>query len=310
MSNAFHFAQIIFVQGHQCRYATPVVQKRVRQFVLLIWSAGDSATGVAIYLDRQYFPARGIHTLFTSSKDLAGRLGGIRWKGSRVDLTLINVYAVANLTTEARRQKSKRVWSAANAWLNKVQTRSIPVVAGGMNAHVGFAENWAGEAGAQLDLDPTVGPCQPALENANAKQMIPIFRDHELSLVNTYVDTDPTFYSNDGKTTSRISYFATTRQLRPLATKTKVLTTIGDKLQLINCRERREHRPLQTVLPLKLNYTGAPPSISRWDFDKLYCMHATGQGKQEFALKVEEAVTAAMPAICSAGTADSTRQAS
>ena len=74
----------------------------------------------------------------------------------------------------------------------------------------------------------------------------------------SFWDCGPTFYSNDGWSTSRIDYIVLPIVLRNSVVKCEVWTRSGDALQLINIASRRDHRPVVALLPLvAINMLGA-----------------------------------------------------
>ena len=135
----------------------------------------------------------------------------------------------------------------------------------------------------------SIGPCDAEIQNANGSIFTQFLERFHLVACNTMVSAGPTYYSGTFCTTSRIDCICVPQGWwsAKLAFRPHVLLQAGDKLQLVNCARRVDHRPVGVWLTRNLQY-GAE-AHEPLDRDALVRCVTVGEARDKFVAAVEQA---------------------
>eukprot|EP00929_Paragymnodinium_shiwhaense_P067651 TRINITY_DN34018_c0_g1_i1.p1 TRINITY_DN34018_c0_g1~~TRINITY_DN34018_c0_g1_i1.p1 ORF type:complete len:394 (+),score=61.92 TRINITY_DN34018_c0_g1_i1:100-1281(+) len=307
--------------GHETRYAdvtvyNPLAANRhdrledicneIRGAVIVVvgtrWRAWDDTTGYAVknvagYHAVQFGYARGQNkhagitillskavyrkdnvTKIITPKDnlLKGRVAGVRLKTPKSDMTVIGAYYPPPYT-----RQTKKVWHAVNdkvsEWISQVPGRSIPIVCCDANCHVGSVNT------EDDDMSP-VGVYDKENEDECGGHLREMLQSHEMSLYNTHYKCGKTFFSATGSGRStRVDYIAGPQSLlqEQRVLRCRVRLYAGDRLQIIKCCKRADHRPVTARLAIELTYHKKTDE-TRWNWDALVeaAVHGSEDGNR------------------------------
>eukprot|EP00929_Paragymnodinium_shiwhaense_P036506 TRINITY_DN1955_c0_g1_i1.p1 TRINITY_DN1955_c0_g1~~TRINITY_DN1955_c0_g1_i1.p1 ORF type:complete len:1600 (+),score=138.99 TRINITY_DN1955_c0_g1_i1:125-4924(+) len=241
--------------------------------------------GMTIMLAKKHYAKQNIVRVITPGTDrrLRGRVGGVRLKTASSDITVIGAYYPPPHT-----QETKRLWHEVNdkvsQMIAQIPGRSVPLLLCDSNCHVGSVKG---------DDDGTVGMHDCEREDEAGMHFREMLQAHEMALYNTFFPCGKTFFSTTGGRSTRVDYIAGPRSLitdgRVLRCRVRLYA--GDRLQIIKCCRRADHRPVTARLAAKLTYHGMS-SGTQWDWDALVEAAAYGSEKgRVFQATVEQAMT-------------------
>ena len=182
-------------------------------------AATNKRAGVGFLLHKRRFRKQMVRQTFSPPKALAGRLGAVRIKSKMFDFFMVNAYAPQEPRSEHQRSQSRLFYNHLARLLDLAPVRSMVVVFGDFNASLlaGRGNNFQGQL----------------LEDLCAR--------HRLAPVDT--GSVPSFYSADGKRTSKPDHVLVPRSFLPQC-KACIATRVGDRLQYVEVGRRHDHRPV------------------------------------------------------------------
>ena len=227
----------------------------VNSFFKLQWPRAARCTGLALWTRRDSFPRSAYRGMWAGTGKLSGRVAAARFKTAALDVLFVLAYLPPG-------DDRLDVTDAALAWISRLLERTghrvLPILLMDANAHVGLERTddgeWALSSNAYDALSP-VGDCNPARTNANGARLLTFAAEQRLTLVNTHYPCSPTFYSNDGRSASRVDYVLVPAAQLELVETCAVWKKAGDALQPIDTPGRREHRPVVVSMRCGLSYT-------------------------------------------------------
>ena len=201
-----------------------------------------------------------------------------------MDLTIIVIYLPPDNSTAVANDATAKVLEWAEVLVQRAPARTIPILMGDMNAHVG----WTWTEGDQ-HLEPAcveaVGEVDRQRENFNGAALTRMATRQALSLINTFhASSGATYYGvrNGEHYSSRVDY-----QLAPTTLLGSTATVTDDEaaraLQLIPDARHRDHIPLITTFTdVTLNYKGDEkhPQEIKWDQGAMMKAARAGKGTQ------------------------------
>lgn len=178
----------------------------------------------------------------------SGRLGAVRFKSRLSDVTAIVGHMPVEPTTERSRRISSDVWRTLSAYVAALSSQTVPVLLVGTTAHLGVeVVAWSqGSVEAFTDL-PALGNLGRQLENFNGGHLRQLLVQHKLCAPASFYPTGATFYSGRGDSVSNIDQVLVPIDFLASGVSAAVLLHEGDRLQMVPCTARRDHRPLSVV---------------------------------------------------------------
>ena len=279
----FKSCHLVGIVGTNRALDNSVQQGKLGHFNRLQWAKGDPSTGLELWAHRRYIAPKHFRGHWSGEGELRGRVGAARFKTPQLDLLCIVAYLPPN---DTRTDLSKRICKWMCELVSQHGHRCVPLIFMDGNAHLGLDKIPGLQHTHAMSKSASVGTANPAPENTNGRLLRQFAERHHLCFGNTFFRCSPTFYSNDGRSTSRVDYLLLPQALRPQIQSCEVWDRAGDALQLIDCNARRDHRPLVLNVTIRLRYGAAEDERIVWDHDKLYrCLR--GEGLPDFVHAVE-----------------------
>ena len=179
------------------------------------------------------------HVAWPKDPCLAGRGLAVRSRRLTSDITFICAYVPPQASGKPHNIAVKLYDWVAQV-LNKLPARTLPVLCLDANA-------WTGLDGSGVALhSAAIGPFDSAKENTNGRIFREFLERFYLVAVNTMVGAGPTYFSGTFETASRIDYICVPQGWwwSKLVQKPQVFMREGDRLQLVGCARRVDHRPV------------------------------------------------------------------
>eukprot|EP00972_Heterocapsa_arctica_P016392 2417616-Heterocapsa_arctica.AAC.1 len=101
-----------------------------------------------------------------------------------------------------------------------------------------------------------------------------------LLAANTFFPAGPTYWGPEGHS-SRIDFLLCNKGDLPMIKTLNTMEHTGRRLQLVSCKEKRDHYPLHMNIELSLEHTDKVKLGSgKWDFDHLAACLQKGQDRE------------------------------
>ncbi|CAK0812178.1 unnamed protein product, partial [Prorocentrum cordatum] len=277
---------VVALQGTQLKWSGggDVSKQTLPNHDALHWGWGrgvhtNKACGVSILFKKGFKVLK----LLAPPPALRGRGGGARLRRGALDILVLALYfPVRGLAVQRAAADALFTWT--QRCLMDTPTRCTPLLCADLNDGLGMVKY---EAGVFSPLSEAIGGVEPALEHESGTAWRRLCEDWGLATVNTFYEG----YTFSGPTgaRSRPDVIALPRELMSSVDGCKPLDAIGDRLQAIRARGRRDHTPLGvSVIITPVHPEILPRSVrAQWDMDA--CMQALKhhQGKVEFLRELE-----------------------
>lgn len=194
ITTEFRSTAVWAVQGTRERFDHQGHYRRMGKFHTYSWGYGrgqgtNKACGVTLGLHSRPFKQSHVKRVYTFPLAFEGRLGALRIRNRVLDLFLVVVYMPVNPATEHARHVCESVSRQLGILLSSAPARTVPIVGGDFNAHIG--RPFQGASSDETLVGP-FGPWATEAENFNGAFMRGICMQHRLTWVSTHHSTGPT----------------------------------------------------------------------------------------------------------------------
>jgi len=302
----FHVLRSIHILGLQGTREPPDVKgqsatvlKKVGEHLVYSWPRGiNTHTGVAVGLHTSRFKTKHVRRIFPTPKRFEGRVGVIRVKNKIVDFTPIVVYP-PSATSSSSKQFVQSIWEFVGGIANQLPHRTVPLLLTDSNGQIGLEHIGLDASERGATRSEAVGMLNPSLENFNGLYLRRFLETHHMAAINTFFNTEPTFYHNSGEGCTRIDFVGLPSSFIERTQDSYTWTAAGDELQLIECAGRRDHRPAVAVFMYRAHFEPevatslSSPSVdpwanAPWDKDALVLGATLGDHRPEFLQVAEQ----------------------
>ena len=261
----------------------------MKNFQVIHWGRGAVSTGVSLLLHRSMFSARCLRHFWDhgNSKELKGRVAAVRVKSPTHDLCFLIGYGFQAPNNDAERRRNRIFFRWFSDVLDELPHRCIPIWMLDANAHVGLRKLQEARAVWTKIDSPALGDHQLMHTNSNGELLHQVAERHHMKLANTFFPAGHSFYHNSGNSVSTVDFVVVPQAIE--VASTVVWRRTGDSLQLINCKSRRDHRPVVVELLLGLPYSKPEPTL-HWDHDAVNRCLFVGERREELVGQVERAL--------------------
>jgi exonuclease III len=166
---------------------------------------------------------------------MEGRILGLRIKNTAWDITLINCYAPTEDSDEPFRTQ---FWDNLDDLLDRLPARTVPIVGGDFNGHVGLI-------GARTGTSGCIGRCSPEPENQNGKRLREFSERYGFMVTNTFfrgTKSGWTWQRADELARHRIDYWLVPSKLWYQVDKGSSGVGLADPF--IQAGKKVDHRPV------------------------------------------------------------------